>query len=148
VTEVLDLGAVFDRDTVRMPDGTTYELRNAQEFGVLDDHRLRMLLKKIEELKSRAKSGGQSSEKDAEEASKLLRDLATMLVVELQTEIPDWACVAIFQFWVNRAQGETPAGDTPGPPRSRRTTVASSRGSKRSTAATRKPGSKKSPRGR
>jgi hypothetical protein len=139
VTEVLDLGAVFDRDTVKMPDGTTYELRNQQEFGVLEDHRLRTLLEQIESFDT----SGTKSEEDAEKASKLLRDLATMLVVDLQTEIADWACVAIFRFWVDRAKGENPA-TPPQPakkPAPQRTTGVSSRASKRSTAAKRKHGS-------
>jgi hypothetical protein len=143
VTEVLDLASVFERDTVKMQDGTTYELRNQQEFGVVDDHKLRALLKAVDEFKA---GDLDASEQDAEAASKMLRDLATMLIVDLKTEIPDWACVAIFEFWVSRAQGENPA-DPPKKPRPR-TTAASSRGSKRSTAATRKPGSKTSRRGR
>ncbi len=137
MTEVLDLGAVFDRDTVKLPDGKTVELRNQQEFGIVDDHKLRTLLKQIDETR---KLGQEVSEEDALRASQMLRDLATMLVVDLEAEIPDWACVAIFEFWVKRAQGDEPAPDPPKP--RRRTTGASSRGSKHSTAATRKPGSK------
>jgi hypothetical protein len=132
VTQVLDLAAVFERDTVKMPDGTQHELRNPQELGILEEHRLRLLLKKIEEF-----TAGAKSEQDAEQASKLLRELATMLVVDLEAEIPDWACVAIFQFWVKRVEGE----EKPANPRKPRTTAGSSRGSKRSTAATPKRGS-------
>jgi hypothetical protein len=130
---VLDLSAVFDRDTVKMPDGTEYELRNQQEFGILDDHHLRTLIDKITSLNAVAES-----EDDAVKAAALLQELAAMLVVDLSVDVPDWASVQIFQFWVARAQGEAPAD----PPKPRRTTAASSRGSKRSTAATRKPGSK------
>lgn len=143
MTEVLDLAAVFTRDTVKLQDGTTYELRNQQEFGILDDHKLRTLLNRIEEF--RHADAATQTEEAAAQASQMLRELATMLVVGLEQEIEDWACVAIFRFWTERVQSAPPSDEDPPKPR---TTVASSRGSKPSTAATRSTGSPKSPAGR
>ena len=133
MTEVLDLDSVFARDTVKL-NGNEYELRNQQEFGILDDHKLRSLIDKIQQFQS-----GADTEEDAVKASALLRDLATMLVVDLSDEVPDWACVAIFEFWMQRAQGEAPAN--PPKPAARRTTASSSRNSKPRTAAVPKRGS-------
>lgn len=141
MTEVLDLAEVFTRDTVKMHDGTTYELRNRVEFGLVDDHRLRTLLVRIDEFNDTK----DKTEEASAQASAMLRELATMLVVDLETEIPDWACVAIFRFWTARVREQEPAD----PPKPRRpTTAASSRGSRRSTAATPKRGSSGSPAGR
>jgi len=135
VTQVLDLSTLFERDTVKMPDGSSYELRNPQEFGVLDEHKMRALMKKAADLDAVS----DPTDAQAAEAAKILHDLATMLIVDLRDEIPDWACVAIFRFWIEKAGTDEP-GD--GSPRKPRTTAASSRGSKRSTAATRTRGSK------
>lgn len=141
MSQVLDLSKVFERDTVKMRDGTDYELRNPQEFSVLEEHKLQTLIAKANEFDKKETKNTE----DVEKASELLQDLATMLVVDLQTEIPDWACVAIFRFWMERATGDDPLAR---PNRkARRTTAASSRASKRSTAATPKRGST-SPSGR
>jgi hypothetical protein len=140
MAEVLDLTKVFDRDTVKLPDGTTCELRNQQEFSILEWHRVVQMDTQAHTLQQTAAD----SEEDATKLAQIQRDLAAMLVVDLDQEIPDWACAAILAFWADRA---TPEADAV-PPRSRRTTAASSPGSKRSTAATRKPGSKTSRGGR
>lgn len=141
MTESLDLGALFERDTVKMKDGTTLELRNQQEFGVLDDFKLRSLIDRISTLEQTASV----SEEDATKASELLSELAAMIVVDCPAAIEDWACVAIFRFWTKRLDEQAPALP-PRKPRPRRTTAGSSRGSKPSTAATRKRGST-TPRG-
>lgn len=135
-TETLDLGALFKRDDVKLPGGVTVELRNQQEFGVLDDFRLRSLIDRIQA----AEQAATQSEEDAIKASELLHELATMIVVDCPEKIDDWACVAIFRFWTKRIADTEPA-DPSQKPRARRTTAGSSRGSKRSTAGTRKPGS-------
>lgn len=136
MAEALDLGALFERDTVKMKDGTTLELRNQQEFGVLDDFKLRSLIDRVQLLEQTA---GQNEE-DATKASELLKELAAMIVVACPPDIEDWACVAIFRFWTKRINDQAAADPSP-KPRPRRTTGGSSRGSKRSTGATPKRGS-------
>jgi hypothetical protein len=143
VTETLDLGAVFDRDSVKMPDGTEYQLRNKDEFSIVEDQKLRSLIRQIGEFSE----SSADSEEDAAKASKMLHDLSTMLVIDAPEDVPDWACVEIFRFWTKRAGAEVPPADPP-KPRRRRTTGGSSRNSKRSTAAPRKTGSSKSRRTR
>jgi hypothetical protein len=152
---VLDLSAVFTRDTVTMPDGTSFELRNRAEFSIVDDHKMQVLLHKVVEI-DEAKVA--ESEEEAEKASKDLHDLAAMLVVDLPTEgVEDWVCAAIFDFWMQRRRPEEPANPprrTPAarPTRQKKktaapkksTTAGSSRASRHSTAAPRKRGSRKS----
>lgn len=136
MAETLDLTAVLDRDTVKLPDGSTCELRNPQEFGVVAEHHLNMLLQRIDEL-----NGAEiKTDEDAEKASGMLRELAAMIVVGCPGEIDDWACVAIFDFWAAKIKGEGPEGNPPAGATAR-TTAGSSRNSKRSTVATRKHGS-------
>lgn len=136
--KTLDLAAVLNRDDVKMPNGQVYELRNQHEFGVLDDYRLRALIDQITKLNATATK----SEEDAEKASKLIRDLAAMIVVDAPADLDDWVCVAVFQFWVERANDSVHVvPPTPSPSKPRRTTAVSSRGSKPSTAAIRKRGS-------
>jgi hypothetical protein len=141
VTEVLDLSKIFDRSTVKIGP-KTYELRNREEFSLLQFEQLAKLLNRAAELEA----AGHESDEAIAEAASLMRDLTTLLIVDLDVEIPDLACVVIVSFWRDN-QPNLYTNETPQKPRSR-TTVASSRGSKRSTAATRKPGSQKSPAGR
>jgi hypothetical protein len=139
--KVLDLDAAFSRDTVKV-GGKTYELRAPQEFGIVEDHKLRKLIVAASAIDNKKTT----TEADAVKASQLLRDLATMLVVDLQEEIPDWACVAIFDFWIGNAPGDDgpPPQPAPRPAAKKKTTstgAKSSLRSKSSTAATRKRGS-------
>ena len=137
MTDVLDLTKVFARDSVKLPDGTSRELRNQQEFSILEWHKVVGLDKKARELQAAAAE----SEEAAQELSALQRDLAAMLIVDLgDAELPDWACAAILAFWTDRIQAAGEEGN-PQRPRGRQTTASSSRGSKRSTAAPRKTGS-------
>lgn len=130
-TRVLDLSAIFDRPTVKL-GASTYELRNRDEFSLLELDHLQRLLGRAEAM--------QESADDPEalaKASALLADLADLLVINLDQPVPDLAVLQISDFWASHFKQETPVP----PRRSRRTTAASSPGSKRSTAATRKPGS-------
>jgi hypothetical protein len=137
VSESLDLTNVFDRDTVKLPGGTEYEIRNPEEFSILEEHQLNNLLKRIDVARGKAQTD--DTEEAAKQASELLRELATLLIVDLKEEVTDWACVAVFRFWTERISA---AAEKANPPKPRgRTTGKSSRGSKRSTAATRKAGS-------
>ena len=137
MTEVLDLAAALDRDTVKMPDGATFELRNHQEFGIVDEHRLRTLLEKITAFEATA---ADATEDEAQQASKMLRDLAAMLVIDPPEVIEDWVCAAVFAFWMKNAPVEEEAANPP-KPAGRRTTGGSSRNSKPRTAVARKRGS-------
>lgn len=143
-TQVLDLDAAFERDEVKLND-KKYLLRNQQEFSILQWHQIVSL---DDQAKRLAKTAG-SSEANAKKLSSMQRDLAAMLIVDLdpQDEIPDWACAAILRFWAERVNAKADKGDDGDPPKGRRTTGSSSRGSKRSTAATRKTGSSKSQAG-
>jgi len=133
-TKVLDLSAIFTRHKVKIGD-RSYELRNRDEFSLIQFDRINKLWARAQEIEE----AGDDSDPILNEASQLMKDLATLLVVDLDQEIPDLACVAIFQFWMkNQPKGST----TSDPPKPRdRTTAGSSRGSKRSTAATRSAGS-------
>jgi hypothetical protein len=152
VSEALDLSKVFDRDTVKLSDGTEYEIKNPEEFGILDDHQLNALIKRIETAREKAASED-ATEEDAKNASELLRALATLLVIDLPTEakVGDWESVAIFDFHMKkRVANATKLAEElgirlppPGKPRAKKkspTTVRSSRGSRRSTAGRPKTG--------
>lgn len=139
---VLDLDEAFDRDTVKLR-GKEYELRKREEFSIIEWHGIvRMDAEATKLLKTAA-----TSAETAKKLSEKQRQLANMLVVGgLPTDTPDWACGRIIHFWADQIDvGEKADGDAP--PRKPRTTAASSRGSKRSTAASRKRGST-SPGGR
>jgi hypothetical protein len=144
VTQLLDLSAL-ERDTIKLADGAVVELRNPDEFAIVDDYRLRTLITELVGVDLLAFK----SEEDAAEASAKLHTLAAMLTVSLPEGSDDFACAAIFDVWVKKhlVVVDDKKGDA-GPPKSRRTTAASSQGSKRSTAATRKTGSKPSRGGR
>lgn len=133
--DTLDLGAIFDRHTVKLPDGTEITLRNPIELGILDDFELRTTINHIQELST----SGTRSREEAEEGTALLRKMVGLVVIDAPETMEDWHCVQIFRFWMEK-QAET-AGAPADPLQRRRTTGASSRGSKRSTAATRRSGS-------
>lgn len=135
---VLDLSAIFDRPTVKL-GAKAYELRNRDEFSLLELDQLMRLMGRAEGMK-----GAVEDEEALGNASELLAEVAKLLIVDLDVKVPDLAMLAITEFWVGLFTEAAPGGP---PPRSRRTTAASSRGSKRSTAATPKRGST-SPRGR
>lgn len=132
--ETLDLAKLADRDDVKLPDGTSFYLRKQIELGVVQDYELRELIKRVQELD--AKDPADKTVEDAEQASRYLRELAGLIVIDGPEKLEDWQCALIFAFWIARN-----GSDGNPPPQSRRTTGASSRGSKRSTAATRKRGS-------
>lgn len=150
MAETLDLSEVFDRDTVKLPGGAVYEIKNPEEFGILGDHQLDALVKRIEAANAKA-STDTATEEDARQARDLLRELATQLLIDLpaDAEVGEWACVAIFDFHMKkrlaRARKLAEEAGVKLPPQMRaknqRTSARSSRASKRSTAATRKRGS-------
>lgn len=148
MSEALDLTKVFDRDTVKFPDGTEHEIRNPEEFSILEEHRLNALLKRIEQGREKA-TGPDSTEADAQQASEMLRELAALLVVDLpaDAEVTDWVSAAVFDFWITKQQeraeaARLAAGGKKIPPRKprRQTTARSQRGSKSSSAGRRKTG--------
>jgi hypothetical protein len=145
VSDTLDLTQVLDRDEVKLPDGTVKELRNPEEFSILQDHELSKLIDRVMEMREKAGSENATDE-DAKQASDLLRELATLLVIDLgDTELEDWVCVAIFEFHMRKRIAiaeRLAAAQGADPQKPRRTSAARSRGSKRSTAATRKTGSR------
>lgn len=141
MTQLLDLSAL-ERDTVKLTDGTEVELRNPDELSVVDDYKLRKLITEFADLEPTSIE----SEEQADEASKKLHAAAAMIAVNLP-EVDDATCAALFGAWIEKHIAQ--AANPPMPNRrSRRTTAASSRGSKRSTAATRSSGSRKSRAGR
>lgn len=158
--ETLDLSTVFDRDDVKLRDGRVYEIRNPDEFGMLDDHRLDALMKRAQEARDKAVAED-ATEDDAKHASDLLREIATLLIIDFpaEGEIGDWESVAIFQFHMKKrlARAEEQARElgielpppTPAPTpaprkkpqdRKRSTKAKSSPASRRSTAARRTTG--------
>ena len=139
MTQLLDLSAL-DRDTIKLANGTEVQLRNPEEFSVVDDYRLRTLITALADVDVLSIT----SEDKADEASKKLHQAAALLAVDLPDEVDDATCAALFKVWIDKhitnANPPTPNR------RSRRTTAKSSPGSKRSTAARRKTGSSKSRR--
>jgi hypothetical protein len=137
-TKILDLDAAFDRDTVKL-GGKEYEFRTQGEFSILEWHQVMRMELQAKQLAKAAPGSADAAKKLAQKQ----RDFASQLIVGgLPADVPDWACSRIIEFWIERisvadSDGD---GDAASPPKPR-TTAASSRGSKRSTAATRKAGS-------
>lgn len=134
--ETFDLASLFERDDVKRPDGSKLLIRHKQELSIMQRHQLDALISEINELDG--KDG--KTEQDAERGSVLLHDLAGIVVVDAPDDLEDWECASIFAFWLTRSfrEAELP----PSKPRAKRSAKpSSSRGSKRSTAATRKSGS-------
>lgn len=137
---LLDLSD-FKHDTVKLADGSTVELRNPNEFGPIDEFKLRGLIETVnsydpEKIKT---------EDDAEKVSEDLHALAAMIAIDaLPEDLDDGSCAAIFGAWFAKHATANP----PRPPRTpqdkkkkKSIGASSSPGSKRSTAATPKPGS-------
>lgn len=135
---ILDLSEVLGRDTVKLPNGSTVELRNPTEFGPIDEYNLRSLMQQVVTYDPDTVR----TEEQANEASQMLHDLAAMIVIDLPADVNDASCAAIFAAWFEK-HATTP--DPLKPPRTRKTTASTGArsvpGSKRSTAATRKRGS-------
>lgn len=144
---VLDLSKIFDRPTVKLGD-EEYELRNRDEFTLVEHTNLEKLVQRAEELRA----SGDESDKALVEAAKIMQDLVKLVTVNLDREVPEFACLAIFTFWAEQQPGGL--FETADPPNrasrraAKRTTGGSSRVSNRSTAAARKTGSTKSQAGR
>jgi hypothetical protein len=137
VTQLLDLSAL-ERDTVKLADSTIVELRNPDELSVVDDYKFRKLIVELSGLDPSTIT----TEEQADEGSKKLHDAAALIAVSLPEGVDDATCAALFTAWMEK---HVVAREVESPPRKgRRTSAASSRGSKRSTAATPRRGSQKS----
>lgn len=138
---LLDLSKL-ERDTVLLPDGeTAVELRNPNELGPVDEFKFRGILSALagydpSEVKT---------EEDAQKASDDLHAFAAMIVVDCPDGLDDRSCAAIFYVWLDKhVKVPTDPQKPRKAPQDRKpksTGARSSRGSKRSTAATRSGGS-------
>jgi hypothetical protein len=146
--ELLNLAqAAAPRDTIRLPskrnpDGKSYEILSPSDLGAYELERLRALSAEEDKLRASAPKALKPAQKRAlrrvlGEAVKLLMPSLEPAVLEL---LSNEAREQILIAWMMKHYSAGAAG-TEGEARSRRTTAASSRGSKRSTAATRKRGS-------
>lgn len=147
MTEILDLSKVAaPRPTVRLPqrkdpDGKAYPYAAPSDFGALEFQR-------VLELQSAAAKLGEvkrPTPNQKRELSRLLGECVKLLVPTVEPAtlklLPPPAREQVILTWLGHFYADAPEPDAEGEARSRRTTAASSRGSKRSTAASRKPGS-------
>lgn len=145
MNEILDLSTIVKRATVnitskRHPKGKQYELVNLADLGpyeyavIVDRNGTVEKLKKLKKLT--AAQTRQIARILDEMALLVCPTLEPAVLAELTKEQKEMLVLA-WSMHINSAEGDAAAD----PPVSRRTTGASSRGSKRSTAATRKRGS-------
>jgi hypothetical protein len=153
VTDILDLSKVAaPRPTVRLPhkndpDGKAYPYAAPSDFGALELHRV----VELQAASERLDAVKRPTLKTKSERTRLLGELVKLLVPTIEPHtlklLPPAAREQIALTWFGHfyadKKGEQPKGEA----RSRRTTAASSRGSKRSTAVRRSAGSA-SPAGR
>lgn len=134
MTQVLDLDAALVRAEIKW-GGNTYALRNHQELSLVQLTQLSNYEAEI--IKIRSAAG--DSEEDVKRLAEFLHAVVELIVVDPpEAGFPDQQAAAIIGFW----RDNLPAVDGDADPRkSRPTGAATSRGSKRSTAAIRKPGS-------
>jgi hypothetical protein len=147
VTEILDLSKVgAPRDTVRLPqkgnpDGKAHDFASPSDFGLLELHRLMSFKEKADLLGSLKKR----TPKQEQELSRLLGEAVRLLVPSIDPDtlrmLGRPAREQVLLAWIGTYYAGDDEGDDPGEAASRRTTAASSRGSKPSTAATPKRGS-------
>ena len=139
--EILDLSKITDHDTIRMPDGKQHELINRTDLGIFEYHKLTSMQAEATKLTAAA-AKGPLTPPQARKLMKVLGDLVKLLVPTINSamlgKLERPAREQIILVWLSRNfEPEELSGEVP----SRRTTAASSPGSKRSTAATRKRGS-------
>lgn len=147
--ELLDLSTIVEKVTVRIrskrhPAGKLYDLVSLDDLGVYEHQKVIQLHGQSVELLQSTKP---LTEPQARTLSKGLGELVKMLLPGIEpaviAELTNAKRSQIITAWALRNQGETPSEE--GKARPKRTTAASSRRSKGSTAATRKRGSTSRP---
>ena len=136
MAETFDLSTLFERDDVKRTDGSKMFIRHKQELSIMQRHHLDAIIKQIADLDNKA----DKTEDDAESGSRLVHELADVVLVDPPADLEDWECASIFAFWLARSTQEDGASPPP-KPRTNKPKRDSSRGSRPSTAATRKRGS-------
>jgi hypothetical protein len=139
--EILDLTTVVERDRVRIrtkrqPDGKLYELLNLDEIGPYEHATINARYAEAQKLLD----GHRLTPKQKSAVTKALGDIVSLLVIDLEPavlkEMEQTQRAKLVQAWAARhatgAEGNSPAAPT---------TAASSRASRRSSAATPKRGS-------
>lgn len=140
--ELLDLSKVVERDTIRLSDGKPYELRNPDDFGITEYAQLAHLQEQSRLLESEATTAKKLSPKKERELLDLLGETIKLLIPTAKPVLVNKLSKAEMERIILAWMGRHMTGDEPGEPVSRRTGAPSSRGSKRSTAATRARGSR------
>jgi hypothetical protein len=140
--ELLDLSKVVERDTITLKDGKTYELVNPDDLGIYEYARITQLQEESCTLEATAKKG-KLTPKNERELLRILGEFVKLLIPTIKPaglgKLTQQDRERIILVWMGRHMtGEEPAGEAS----SRRSGAPSSRGSKRSTAATRARGSR------
>lgn len=138
--QILDFSHIVDHDTVKLPGGRVREIINPGDLGITEYQQLAHLQQQVGAL-----SDGKLTAAKEKELLRLLGEAVKIL-------IPDITAVELSKLsrahreqtlwaWISRHMptGESAEGEA----RSRRTGGGSSRGSRRSTAATRQRGSRR-----
>lgn len=150
MTQLLDLTKVVQHDTIRMLTsatdtiGKSFELINRAELGVYELYRIDELQQRITALQQAI--GKRKSGKPTAKQQQDLLDIYAEFIRMLIPAAPDSAIALLpraarEQIVIAWLASNFAAGAAEGEAASRRTTVAKSRGSRRSTAATRRRGS-------
>lgn len=140
--EILDLSTIVEHVTVRIsskkfPGGKLYELANVDDLGPIQHQRLAVAHQDAMVLLGSAKELTPPQERALDKA---LGDVVKILLPKIEPAVLKETTMAhrvrILQAWIGRNESEAAPN-----PSTRRTGAASSRASKRSSAATRKRGS-------
>jgi hypothetical protein len=139
--ELLDLSKVVERDTITLKDGKTYELVNPDDLGIYEYARITQLQEESRKLEATAKKG-KLTPKNERELLRILGEFVKLLIPTIKPaglgKLTQQDRERIILVWMGRHM----TGEEPGEAPSRRSGASSSRGSKRSTAATRARGSR------
>ena len=142
--EILNLSTVVDRPTMSItskkhPKGKSYELVTLADLG---PYEFAIVFQRSQELQEITAAGKKPTPTQERQAARMLDDTIKLICPSLEPAVlaelkPQQKQFIVFGWTAKMREGAAEGNPT----RRRRTTAASSRGSKRSTAATRKPGS-------
>lgn len=139
--ELLNLQTVVKRDTITI-DGKQYECVNVDELGPFEHAEL---TKRHTEAMPLLTSEKKLTAMQSRTLDRILSEVVHMLVPTIKPAVVKALTVGaraqIMHVWAARVNALTAEREATGNRKSRRTGAVSSRGSKRSTAATRKSGS-------
>jgi hypothetical protein len=147
MTELVDVATVVERDTVRIrtkknPDGRLYTILNLSDLGPYEHWLISNRNERAEKLSVTTRP---LTPQEKREVRKALGDILSIIVPSIEpatlNEMENITRAQIVLAWVSKVNGAgAVVGDTGNPPKPQ-TGAASSRASRRSTAATRMGGS-------